>query len=131
MLSDHNMSVVRRRCCRNRHCRSRKLSNFLFLFKNHLATFNQTWYKAFMGKGFKSCSDKGLHPFTMGEKNGRAKIYSHIKIFSSTTTRSISTKLGAMYIYTRGTQVFGFFLNNRPFIYQKGDGDFSSHNGIA
>ena len=42
-FSDHNLSIV--------HCRCRKFSDFLLRLQNHWANFNQTWYKASLGKG--------------------------------------------------------------------------------
>ena len=77
-------------------------SHFYLLLQNHWTNYNQTWHKAFLGKG----DSKLFRSFTIGNDYKIAKIYwLNLTIHSSRTTRQISTKLGTKHPWEKGIQV--------------------------
>ena len=110
-LSDQILSVVCRRCC----C---KLFRFHFLLQNQQANFNQTLYKASLGKGGSKPATEEQHPFLKGDDNKIPKKYrKNLKIFSK-TTQPISTKLGSNHLRMIGIQ---FYTNERPHPFPRED----------
>ena len=95
-FSDQNLSIVV----------VVNFSHFHILLQNHWANFNQTWHKAYLGKGDSSLFSEGLRPFPRGDNYEIVKIHwQNLKIFFSRTAGPISTKLGTNHLWVKGIQV--------------------------
>ena len=77
-------------------------SHFFLLLQNHWANFNQIWRRASLG----NWDSKLFKSFSMGNDNKIAKTHwQNLTIYSSRTTRPISTKLGTKHPWVKGIQV--------------------------
>ena len=83
------------------------LTNFKnLILKNHLANFNQTWHKAFLGEGDSSLFKWRNPPFSKVRNKEIANILLQtLKMFFLRITWPISTKLGTKHPWVMGNHV--------------------------
>ena len=89
------------------------------LLQNHWTNFDKLGTMHAWLKGSKVCSNERPNPFPKGDNYEIAKIHlRNLKIFFSRTTGQISTKLGTMHSWIKGSQDFS---NEGPYPFPRGD----------